>query len=231
MAACTPFPGGMAYKGDKMNLEYILNIAPILLKASLKTLQLTVFSVACGSFLGIFAALIKLQKNKILYAIGYLYTWIFRGTPLILQIFFVYYGLPSFGIELTSLQGALIALSLNSGAYMAEIIRGGILSIDKGQFEASKALGFTYSQTMRRIILPQTFRVIIPSVGNEFITMLKDTALVSVIAMSELMRTAQTMYAAKFSIEPFVVASLIYLLLTSVFTTVFSGMEKKLATY
>lgn len=214
-----------------MNFEYIINIIPILLKASLKTLELTVFSVACGSFLGIFAALLKLQKNKLIYAIGYLYTWIFRGTPLILQIFFIYYGLPSFGVELNSLQGALIALSLNSGAYMAEIIRGGILSIDKGQFEASKALGFTYSQTMKRIILPQTIRVIIPSVGNEFITMLKDTALVSVIAMSELMRTAQTMYAAKFSVEPFVVASVIYLLLTSVFTTVFSTMEKRLSKY
>ena len=214
-----------------MNLDYIIGIIPILLKASLKTLELTVFSVACGSFLGIFAALMKLQKNKIIYAIGYMYTWIFRGTPLILQIFFIYYGLPSFGIELNSLQGALIALSLNSGAYMAEIIRGGILSVDKGQFEASKALGFTYSQTMRKIILPQTVRIIIPSVGNEFITMLKDTALVSVIAMSELMRTAQTMYAAKFSIEPFVVASIIYLLLTSVFTTVFSTMEKRLSKY
>ena len=214
-----------------MNLDYIFTIAPILLKASLKTLELTVFSVACGSLLGIFAALIKLQKNKVLYFIGYLYTWIFRGTPLILQIFFVYYGLPSLGIELNSLQGALIALSLNSGAYMAEIIRGGILSIDKGQFEAAKALGFTYSQTMRRIILPQTIKVIIPSVGNEFITMLKDTALVSVIAMSELMRTAQTMYAAKFSIEPFIVASIIYLLLTSVFTTAFSSVEKRLAKY
>jgi polar amino acid transport system permease protein len=214
-----------------MNLEYIFSIAPILLKASLKTLELTTFSVACGSLLGIFAALMKLQKNKVIYIIGYFYTWIFRGTPLILQIIFIYYGLPSFGIELSSMQGALIALSLNSGAYMAEIIRGGILSIDKGQFEASKALGFTYSQTMRRIILPQTVRVIIPSVGNEFITMLKDTALVSVIAMSELMRTAQTMYAAKFSIEPFVVASVIYLLLTSVFTTAFSAMEKKLSSY
>ena len=214
-----------------MNLDYFISIIPILLKASLKTLELTVASVAVGSLLGIFAALIKLQKNKLVYAIGYMYTWVFRGTPLILQIFFIYYGLPSFGIELNSLQGALIALSLNSGAYMAEIIRGGILAVDKGQFEAAKALGFTYSQAMRKIILPQTVRIIIPSVGNEFITMLKDTALVSVIAMSELMRTAQTMYAAKFSIEPFVVASIIYLLLTSVFTTVFSTMEKRLSKY
>lgn len=214
-----------------MDFQYILKIIPILLKASVKTLELTVVSVSVGSLLGILFALIKLQKNKILYAIGYLYTWVFRGTPLILQIIFIYYGLPSFGLELSPMQGALIALSLNSGAYMAEIIRGGIVSIDKGQFEAAKALGFTYMQTMKRIILPQTFRVIIAPVGNEFITMLKDTALVSTISMVELMRTAQIMYAAKFSVEPYVVAAAIYLILTSVFTTVFTKFEKKLSVY
>lgn len=214
-----------------MDFQYILKIIPILLKASIKTLELTVVSVSVGSLLGILFALIKLQKNKILYAIGYLYTWVFRGTPLILQIIFIYYGLPSFGLELSPMQGALIALSLNSGAYMAEIIRGGIVSIDKGQFEAAKALGFTYMQTMKRIILPQTFRVIIAPVGNEFITMLKDTALVSTISMVELMRTAQIMYAAKFSVEPYVVAAAIYLILTSVFTTVFTKFEKKLSVY
>lgn len=214
-----------------MDFQYILNIIPILLKASLKTLQLTVVSVSVGSLLGIVFALIKLQRNKFLYTIGYLYTWIFRGTPLILQIIFIYYGLPDFGVDLSPMEGALIALSLNSGAYMAEIIRGGIVSIDKGQFEAAKALGLTYMQTMKRIILPQTFRVIIAPVGNEFITMLKDTALVSTISMSELMRTAQTMYAAKFSVEPYVVAAVIYLLLTSIFTTVFSKIEKRLSVY
>lgn len=214
-----------------MDFPYIISIIPVLLKASLKTLELTVVSVSAGSLLGVLFALIKLQKNKFLFTIGYLYTWVFRGTPLILQIIFIYYGLPAFGIELSPMQGAFIGLSLNSGAYMAEIIRGGILSIDKGQFEAAKALGFTYMQTMRRIILPQTFRVIVAPIGNEFITMLKDTALVSVIAMAELMRTAQTMYAARFSVEPYVVAAAIYLLLTSAFTTVFSKFEKKLSVY
>lgn len=214
-----------------MDINYLVSIFPILLKASVKTIELTTISVAAGSLLGVAAALLKLQKSKILYAIGYLYTWVFRGTPLILQIIFIYYGLPSFGFELTPMQGALIALSFNSGAYMAEIIRGGILSVDKGQFEASKALGFNYFQTMKRIILPQTFRVIIPPVGNEFITMLKDTALVSTIAMNELMRSAQVMYAAKFSIEPFIAAAIIYLGMTSIFTTVFTAAEKKLARY
>lgn len=214
-----------------MDINYLVSIFPILLKASIKTIELTTISVTAGSLLGVVTAILKLQKNKALYGIGYMYTWIFRGTPLILQIIFIYYGLPSLNIELTPMQGALIALSFNSGAYMAEIIRGGIISVDKGQFEASKALGFTYFQTMRKIILPQTFRVIIPPVGNEYITMLKDTAIVSTIAMNELMRSAQVMYAAKFSVEPFVAAAIIYLIMTSIFTTAFSAAEKKLAVY
>lgn len=214
-----------------MDINYLVSIFPILLKASIKTIELTTISVTAGSLLGVVTAILKLQRNKVLYGIGYMYTWIFRGTPLILQIIFIYYGLPSLNIELTPMQGALIALSFNSGAYMAEIIRGGIISVDKGQFEASKALGFTYFQTMRKIILPQTFRVIIPPVGNEYITMLKDTAIVSTIAMNELMRSAQVMYAAKFSVEPFVAAAIIYLIMTSIFTTVFSAAEKKLAVY
>jgi polar amino acid transport system permease protein len=214
-----------------LDINYIISIMPILLKASIKTIYLTVISVAVGTFLGILIAMLKLQKNKLISSIANLYIWIFRGTPLILQIFFLYYGLPSFGIDLTPTAGALIALSLNSAAYMSEIIRGGILAIDIGQFEASKALGFSYPQTMIKIILPQTFRVIIPPVGNEFITMLKDTALVSAIAMSELMRTAQVMYAARFSTEPFLAAAIIYLVLTSIFTFVFNSLEKKLSVY
>lgn len=138
-----------------MDINYLVSIFPILLKASIKTIELTTISVTAGSLLGVVTAILKLQKNKVLYGIGYMYTWIFRGTPLILQIIFIYYGLPSLNIELTPMQGALIALSFNSGAYMAEIIRGGIISVDKGQFEASKALGFTYFQTMRKIILPR----------------------------------------------------------------------------
>lgn len=177
-------------------------------------------------------ALLKLSKNKLILTVASLYTWIIRGTPMLLQLFFFYYGLPFVGIKLEPMSAAIIGLSLNSGAYMAEIIRGGILSVDKGQFEACKALGFTYGQTMRRVILPQTIRVLIPSVGNEFITMLKDTSLVSAIAMEELMRAAQQVYSSNFRpMEPFFVAACIYLALTTVFTTLFSIWEKKLSVY
>jgi polar amino acid transport system permease protein len=196
------------------------------------TVELTVITLVLGTLLGIIFALMRLSSNVVLSQISNFYTWIIRGTPMLLQLFFFYYGLPSAGIRLSPFQAAVIGLSLNSGAYMAEIIRGGILSIDKGQFEAAKALGFSYYETMRRIILPQTFKVIIPPVGNEFITILKDTSLVSTIAMVELMRTAQQMYASTFRpIEIFFTAAVLYLVMTTVFTTIFSWYEKKLSVY
>lgn len=215
-----------------MDIEIVKNMLPILLKGSIITVQLTVISVILGSVIGIIVATLKLSKNKAVVSIVSFYTWLFRGTPMLLQLFFFYYALPFMGLELSSMSAAIIGLSLNSGAYMAEIIRGGILSIDKGQFEACKALGFTYFQTMKRVVLPQTFRVIIPSVGNEFITMLKDTSLVSAIAMEELMRNAQLQISSTARpVEAFVIAGCLYLLMTTVFTTIFSRTEKKLSVY
>jgi len=215
-----------------LDTSVIIRTLPILLKGCVMTIELTVITLIIGTFLGIFLALLKISKNKVLSLISSFYTWIFRGTPMLLQLFFFYYGLPLIGLKLTPFQAAIIGLGLNCGAYMAEIIRGGIQSIDKGQFEAAKALGFNYSETMRKIILPQTFKVIIPPVGNEFITMLKDTSLVSTIAMVELMRSAQQMYATTFKpIEIFLTAGVLYLLLTTIFTAAFSIFEKKLSVY
>ncbi|MCY6371939.1 amino acid ABC transporter permease [Clostridium ganghwense] len=215
-----------------MDTNILKDMFPILLKGSMITIELTVISVVLGSIIGIFVSLLKLSKNKIVVGIASLYTWLFRGTPMLLQLFVFYYGLPFVGVELSPMQAAILGLSLNSGAYMAEIIRGGILSIDKGQFEACNALGFNYMQTMRRVILPQTFKNIIPPVGNEFITMLKDTSLVSVIAMSELMRTAQLQLSATARpVEALFIAGVLYLFMTTIFTTVFGGFEKKLSVY
>lgn len=215
-----------------MDIAILKNMLPILLKGSIITIELTVISVILGSVIGIIVATLKLSKSKIIVSIASFYTWLFRGTPMLLQLFFFYYALPFVGLELTPMSAAIIGLSLNSGAYMAEIIRGGILSIDKGQFEACKALGFTYFQTMKKVILPQTFRVIIPSIGNEFITMLKDTSLVSAIAMEELMRNAQLQISSTARpIEAFFIAGCLYLLMTTVFTTIFSLTERKLSVY
>ena len=215
-----------------MDTGVIINTLPILLKGCVMTVELTVITLIVGTVLGILLALAKLSKNTVFRIISGFYTWIFRGTPLLLQLFFFYYGLPFIGIELSPFLAAVLGLSLNCAAYMAEIIRGGIQSIDKGQFEAAKALSFSYTDTMRKIILPQTFKVIIPPVGNEFIAILKDTSLVSTIAMVELMRSAQQMYATTFKpIEIFLTTGILYLLMTTIFTCIFSLFEKKLSVY
>lgn len=204
----------------------------ILLKGSQITIELTVLSVFIGAIIGVFITLMRISRFKVLSTIAWGYTWIFRGTPLLLQIYIIYNGLPSIDIKLTAFTSALIGLSLNSGAYMAEIIRGGILAIDKGQFEAAKALGFTYATTMRKIVLPQTIRVIIPSVGNELIAMLKDTSLVSAISMYDLMRLAQQQVSATGSPwMPLLTAAALYLFMTTVITSLFSRLEKKLSVY
>jgi len=215
-----------------MDINILKDMFPVLLQACLMTMELTLISVVLGSLIGMFTALLKLSNNKLLVGIAGFYTWLFRGTPMLLQLWFFYFGLPFVGIMFTPFQAALIGLSLNSGAYMAEIIRGGILSVDKGQFEACKSLGFTYFDTMKRVVLPQTFKIIIPSVGNEFITMLKDTSLVSTITMVEVMRSAQLLYASSFRpLEVFFITGCLYLLMTTIFTTVFSYYEKKLSVY
>ena len=215
-----------------MDFNFILKELPYLLQGSIMTIQLTVITLFLGTFLGIVLAFCKISKIKAVNYLSTLYTWIFRGTPLLLQLFFFYYALPVMGITMTAFTAAVLGLSLNCAAYMAEIIRGGILAVEKGQFEASKSLGLTYFQTMIKIILPQTFRVIIPPVGNEFIAMLKDTSLVSSIAMVELMRSMTQISSATFKYTEMVFsAACLYLLLTTVFTTVFSLIEKKLARY
>ena len=217
---------------NALDIDISIRTLPVLLQGCVMTVELTVITLVMGTVLGILFALMRLSNNIVLSQISNFYTWIIRGTPMLLQLFFFYYGLPSVGIRMTPFQAAVIGLGLNSGAYMAEIIRGGILSIDKGQFEAAKALGFSYTETMQKIILPQTFKVIIPPVGNEFITILKDTSLVSTIAMVELMRSAQQMYASTFKpIEIFATAAVLYLIMTTVFTTIFSVYEKKLSVY
>lgn len=215
-----------------MDITAMLDALPFLLEGSIMTIQLTFITIILGTILGIITALFKLTNNVVLRTIATLYTWIFRGTPMILQLFFFYYALPMLNVKMSPFTAAVLGLSLNCGAYMAEIIRGGIISVDKGQFEASKALGFTYFQTMFKIILPQTIRMIIPSVGNEFITMLKDTSLVSTIAMVELMRTATQISSTTFKYtEMLLTAALLYLIMTTIFTSIFSYMEKKLSVY
>lgn len=216
-----------------MSIERLINFLPAMLKGSVLTLELTAVSVVFGMILGLFLALGRLSKNKVLDKICWLYIWLFRGTPLLLQIFFIYYALPMIYKPLTLAQvpAAFIALSLNSAAYLAEIIRAAIQSIDKGQMEAAKALGMGYGQAMKRIIVPQSYRRLIPPVGNEFIALLKDSALVSAIGLTELLRTTSVMANSTGSAFYYIPAAIMYLIMTTVFTYVFDKLEKKYSVY
>ena len=215
---------------ENIDFEIIISRLPILLNATVKTIELTVLAIFFGTLIGLFVALIKISQNKLLVLIGTMYTWIFRGMPLLVQLFIIYFGLPSVGIEFTAHQAAVIGLSLCGGAYIAEIIRAGIQSIDKGQMEAAYSLGMSWRQAMFRVIIPQSFKRLIPPMGNEFITLLKDTSLVAVISMVELLRAAQTQASATFKpFEMYITAGMIYLILTTVFTLAFRRIEEKLA--
>jgi polar amino acid transport system permease protein len=204
---------------------------PTLIKATVMTLLLVFITMAISPMGGLFIALGRISRIRILSSFFWCYIWIFRGTPLLLQLFFIYYGLPSLGVTFKPFTAAILGLGLNYSAYLAEIMRGAIESIDPGQMEAAKAIGMTYWQAMRRIIIPQTYKRLVPPVGNEFIALIKDTALVSTIAMVELMRAANQIFSATFNVYILIQAAIIYLVLTSIFTVSFRKVEDRLGVY
>jgi polar amino acid transport system permease protein len=208
-----------------------LRFFPSLLKGALMTLVLVLVTMGVSPVGGLFIALGRISGFAPVSMLCWFIIWFFRGTPLLLQLFFIYYGLPALGITLSPISAALIGLGVNYSAYLAEIIRAGILSIDSGQMEAAKALGMTYSQAMRRVIIPQTYKRLIPPVGNEFIALIKDTALVSTISMVELMRSADRLFNTYFNINVLILAAVIYLLFTTVFTFIFENLEKRVGIY
>jgi len=202
------------------------------------TLSIAAVSIVFGIMLGVIIALCKISRNKVLNGMAWFYVWVFRGTPMLMQLFVFYYALPMFTadvfgvtLRLPGFVAACIAFSLNSAAYLAEIFRGAIQSIDKGQMEASKALGMTYNQAMFKIIIPQSYRRLIPPVGNELITLLKDTSLVASIAIFDLLRTVTSMNNASGKWHYFLYAGAIYLIFTSIIQLVFDRLEKKYSTY
>ena len=215
-------------------MEKIITWMPQLLLGARTTIIITIIAVAVGLVLSFFLALGKMSKNPLLNKPCSAYIFFFRGTPLLIQIYFIYFGLPQFNPASTiksAFVAALIAYTLNSAAYLAENIRAGIQSIDKGQYEAAKALGMTYRQTMQLIILPQTVRRLIPPVGNEFIMVLKDVSLVAIIGLSDLTKVTRAISSSQATALVYIPAMVIYLIITAFFSFIFNRMEKKYSVY
>jgi polar amino acid transport system permease protein len=189
----------------------------LMLQGAWTTIWLSVTSMILGLGLGVSAGMMKMYGNRALRWIAEFYIWLFRGTPVLIQLIIIYTGLPQLGIRLSVVESAIIGLALNEGAYLAEVIRSGIMSVDKGQTDASRAVGMTWRQRMWLVILPQATRTIIPPLGNQFNGMLKTTSLASVISMEELMRNAQMLAQIEFRVlEAYTVAAVWYLVLVSI---------------
>lgn len=202
---------------------------PILLQGAVITIQITVMAVGCGFFIGMIAALANLSRFKIVRLLVKCYVELFRGTPLLVQIFMIYFALPMvIGQSINPYVAAVTACSINSGAYVSEIFRAGIQSIDKGQMEAGRSLGLTWAQTIRYIVMPQAFKAIIPPLGNEFIAMMKDTSLVSVIGFEELTRRGQLIIARTYgSFEIWTAVAIIYLIMTLSISQLVAFLERR----
>lgn len=217
-------------------MDYILQILGPMLNGTAVTLKMFFVTIVMSLPLGLMLALGRISRFSVLRSAIGIYIWIFRGTPLMLQLLFVYFGLPFIPVIgelliLSDFQAAIFAFVLNYAAYFAEIFRAGIQSIDRGQYEGAKALGMTYSQLMRRIILPQVIKRVLPPVSNETITLVKDTSLIYVLAMNDLLRTTRALVQRDFTMTPFIVAGVFYLLMTLVLTYGFQRLEKRYAAY
>ncbi len=212
-------------------MDYIIRIIPQMLEGCIVTAQVFFITIVLSIPLGVLLSLGRVSSIALLQKVIGLYVWLLRGTPLMLQLFFVYYALPAVGIRLDDFEAALVAFVLNYAAYFCEIFRAGIQSVPKGQYEAARTLGMDYVQTMRRIVLPQVFRLILPPVSNETITLVKDTSLVYVLAMNDLMRTTRNLVQRDFDITPFLVAAVFYLVATLLLTMLFERLEKRFSRY
>lgn len=193
------------------------------------TLRLYLITVFFSVPLGLLLALGELSKVSIIKKFVTFYTWIFRGTPLLLQLFFMYYGLPVMGITLSPLGAASITFIINYSAYLCEIFRGSIQGINKGQYEAAKVLGMGYRQTLVRVVLPQALRTALPPLSNEAIALIKDTSLVSIIGTAEILRNSKELVTRDFTIIPFFICGIFYLVLSTFILLVFKKLEKRMA--
>ena len=212
-------------------MEELLKVVPSLLEGVGTTLSLFGLTLLFSIPLGMIICLGRMSKFKPLRWLSQLYILIFRGTPLMLQLIFFFFGMPMLGLPIEREVSATITFALNYAAYFAEIFRGGIQSIPRGQYEASQVLGLSSSQRFFKIIVPQVIKRVIPPSGNETVTLVKDTALVYAIAMSDLLRNAQVIMMRQNNLNALIVAAVFYLIMTSLVTFIFHRVEKKLSYY
>lgn len=214
-----------------MNFSFLKDYYGFFLEGTKITLFLSLFTIIFGIIFGMIFALMRISHNVVLKSIASIYIEFIRGTPVLVQLCIVYYGLPILGINFPEIMAGIIALSINSSAYVAEIIRAGIQAVDKGQMEAAKSLGLTYSMAMKNIILPQAIKNILPALGNEFITIIKESSIVSIIGIHELMYNTDTVRGNTFKpFEPLIISATIYFILTFSLSKILSVFERRLRT-
>lgn len=212
--------------------EIIIEYLPFLVRGTLYTIGLSISGILIGTVLGLIIGLGRIMRNRVLALPFVFYITVFRGTPLLVQILLIHFGLvPLLTGQTNGITAGVIALSLNSAAYISEIFRAGIQSIDRGQMEGARSLGLTHTQAMRHIILPQAFKRMIPPLGNEFIILLKDSSLLSVVATPELMYWGRAMGSQYLKVwEPYLATAFIYLILTVVLSFLLNLLERRLKT-
>ena len=216
-----------------LDFSFLKEYFPVFLEGAKWTLIISAITVILGALLGTILCFMKRSKFsifKVLRVISTAYVEVIRGTPLLLQIYIVYFGLPSFGIQLEVLPSCIIAISLNSAAYVSEIIRAGIDAVDKGQLEAARSLGMTEGMAMRLIILPQAIKNILPAIGNEFVAIIKESSMASTIGVAELMYSSKIVTGATYKgFEPLIVIAMFYFVMTFSLGRVMSYVEKRLS--
>lgn len=220
----------LIYIRGEQEMDHIVGVLPYLWEGIQLTFFITIVGVAIGFVIGAFTGIARLSKNRLIFGIATVYVEIIRGTPILVQILFIYFGFADlFDINLDKITASIIAIALNAGAYIAEIVRGGIQSIDKGQTEAGRSIGLSAAQTMRYIVWPQAFKRMIPPLGNQFIISLKDTSLFSAIAVNELLYQGKYYASSAFVyFEPYAMVAIFYLAITIPSMLILRRVERRL---
>lgn len=212
-------------------MDYLISLMPAMARGLLETVKIFSITLILSLPLGLVLGLVRRSRIKPVARLIEIYIWIMRGTPLMLQIVFVFFGLPVVGLSLDRFPAVILAFVLNYAAYFGEIFRGGIESIDRGQYEAAKVLGFTRTKTFIRIILPQAIKRVMPSLANEVITLIKDTSLVYIVGIGELLRAGKIASNRDVSLLPLVLVGAIYLVMTGIMTIILRKLEYRYSYY